>query len=131
MRAMIELALNWQERGIYQKDIAEKQSISYKYLDHIIAALKAHGLIENVEGKKSGYRLSRSPENITIYDIYKAFEPEIQIVQGNDNVKLNAARDLWDGLNKVIKDYLKAHNLKELADKQIELNTISNTMFVI
>ncbi len=132
MRAMIELAFNRKSKGLLQKDISEKQNISYKYLDHIISALKAHGLIVNVEGKKSGYKLSRSPEKISIYDIYKAFEPELNVAGGEKGqAQLDAARDLWEGLNKVIADYLKTHHLKELADKQTELNNISQTMFVI
>ena len=36
----MEIALSDSENGIYQKDIAKNQNISYKYLDHIITALK-------------------------------------------------------------------------------------------
>lgn len=124
IRAMIELAMNWGDKGIFQKDISERQQISYKYLDHIISALKTKGLISNVDGKKSGYKLSKPPEEITIYDIYKAFEPALQIVdcinEDGECVKKKkcAARDLWCGLNKQIIEYLDAVNLKEIADKQ-------------
>jgi Rrf2 family protein len=128
IRAMIELAMDWNGKGIFQKDISERQLISYKYLDHIISALKTKGLLTNVEGKKSGYRLSRPPEEITIYDIYKAFEPALQIVDciGDDGECVSktkcASRDLWCGLNKQIIDYLASVNLKELSDKQKSLN---------
>ena len=128
IRAMIELAMDWKGKGIFQKEISERQQISYKYLDHIISALKTKGLIANVDGKKSGYRLSKQPEEITIYDIYKAFEPALQIVDCINNEgecakqKKCAASDLWCGLNKQIIDYLDAINLKELSDKQMALN---------
>lgn len=129
IRAMIELAMDREGKGLLQKEISERQDISYKYLDHIISALKASGLIANVEGKKSGYRLSRKPEDITIYDVYKAFEPELLIVdcltpEGKcTNDKACASQDMWYGLNTAIIDYLKKHNLKQLADKQTKLNT--------
>ncbi|RPJ74506.1 MAG: Rrf2 family transcriptional regulator, partial [Alphaproteobacteria bacterium] len=80
IRAMIEIALASKVKGIYQKDIAKNQEISNKYLDQIIAALKAKGLIRNLKGKKSGYILNHEPSSITIYDIYKAFEPEILLL---------------------------------------------------
>jgi Rrf2 family protein len=80
IRAMIELAMDWGGKGMFQKEISERQEISYKYLDHIISALKTKGLISNVDGKKSGYRLAKKPEEISVYDIYKAFEPALQIV---------------------------------------------------
>ena len=138
IRTMIELAMDWEGKGLLQKDISERQAISYKYLDHIISALKARGLIVNVEGKKSGYRLTQKPEDITVYDIYKAFEPELLIVDCLSpdgkctSDKTCAAQELWFGLNTQIIKYLKSHNLKDLADKQSKLNTESaSSMYVI
>jgi Rrf2 family protein len=138
VRTMIELALDYNGKGLFQKDISERQNISYKYLDHIISALKARGLISNVDGKKSGYRLSRLPEEITIYDVYKAFEPELLIVDCLTvdgqcaNEKACAAQQLWFGLNTIIIDYLKSQTLKELAEKQQKLNNEqADAMFVI
>lgn len=135
---MIELAMDFGGKGLLQKEISERQDISYKYLDHIISALKAKGLIVNVEGKKSGYRLSRPPKDITVYDVYTSFEPELLIVdclspEGKcTNEKACAAQDLWFGLNNQIISYLKSHNLKELADIQQNINNErAESMFVI
>ena len=70
---MLELALKSdKEEGTLQKEIAENQDVSLKYLDHIIASLKSAGLIVNAGGKKSGYRLNRPAEEISIYDVYSA-----------------------------------------------------------
>ncbi len=138
VRTMIELAMDFGGKGLLQKEISERQAISYKYLDHIISALKARGLIVNVEGKKSGYRLSRKPEEITVYDIYKAFEAEMLIVDciGPDGKCTNdmscASQELWFGLNTKIIDYLKTYNLKQLSEKQQNLNNErADSMFVI
>ena len=138
VRTMIELAMDYGGKGLLQKEISERQDISYKYLDHIISALKARGLIVNVEGKKSGYRLSRKPEEITVYNIYKAFEAELLIVDCISpdgrctNEKACAAQDLWSGLNTQIIEYLKVYDLKQLAEKQQKLNNErADTMFVI
>jgi Rrf2 family protein len=137
IRTMVELAMDREGKGLLQKDISERQEISYKYLDHIISALKARGLIVNVEGKKSGYRLSRKPEDITMYDIYKAFEAELTIVDclsadGRCSRERSCStQELWFGLNTLIIDYLKKHSLKEIAEKQQKLNTSTSAMFVI
>jgi len=139
IRTMIELAMDWGGKGLFQKDISERQSISYKYLDHIISALKTKGLIINVEGKKSGYRLSRKPEDITVYDIFTAFEPELSIVDCVSSSKEKcignkscAAQELWCELNNHIIKFLKSQNLKVLSDKQSEFNSRSEeNIFVI
>ena len=49
---MIEIADCQHNEGILQKDIADKQQISVKYLDYIIGALKLKGLIRNVGGRE-------------------------------------------------------------------------------
>ena len=127
---MIELAMNWNGNGVFQKEISKRQEISIKYLDQIIAGLKASGLIQNVDGRKSGYRLVKNPENINVYDIYKAFESKLLVIdclseKGICNRdRTCASRNFWYGLNIHIIDYLESTNLKELADKQKELNNM-------
>lgn len=74
LRTMIEIAGSSGDEGILQKEIAQKQNISLKYLDSIISALKLKGLIVNVKGKGSGYRLTRPANDISMWDIYTAFE---------------------------------------------------------
>jgi len=76
---MIEIANSTDPHGMLQKDIAANQNISLKYLDPIIASLKLKGLITNSRGKGSGYRLSRAATEITMLDIYTAFEQIIVI----------------------------------------------------
>ncbi len=138
VRTMVELAMDWEGKGLLQKEISERQTISYKYLDHIISALKTRGLIANIDGKKSGYRLTRAPEDITVYDIFMAFEPDMSIVDCLSpdgkctNQKACASQDLWSNLNTHIISFLKSEDLKSLADKQRKINTQNSAnMFYI
>ena len=75
LRAMIEMNTNESSSGILQKDISEIQEIPLKYLDSIISGLKNAGLIVNYSGKSSGYVITKQPAEISVYDIYRAFEP--------------------------------------------------------
>ena len=128
IRTMMEIALHGSHKGVLQKDISKNQGISFKYLDQIIASLKAAGLITNIKGKKSGYALTRPAAEITIYDIHKAFEPDITIVDCLSEMidctseHYCAPRDLWEGLNKKIIEYLKNYTLQALAEKQRAYN---------
>ena len=138
LRTMIELAMNGNESGVYQKEISERQEISFKYLDQIIASLKASGLIVNSGGRMSGYVLTRDAEKINVYDVYKAFQHELMIIdclkgEGNCNREGKCAtREFWGGLNDLIVDYLESTNLKDLAEKQEAINQRkSESMFYI
>ena len=127
VRAILEIALNENENGIYQKDISKNQDISYKYLDHIINALKVAGLVTKAKGRKSGYILTRNPSEITINDIHNAFEPGICVVdclekdKTCDRENYCAARGIWGALNNQIISFLKSTTLQDLMEDHIKL----------
>ena len=75
LRAMIDLAGNHKNEFIKVKEIAEKEKIPKKFLDQILLELKKHGLLESKSGKGGGYRLARSPNEIT-------FAMVIRIIDG-------------------------------------------------
>jgi len=137
VRTMVELALEKNQKGIFQKEISKNQDISIKYLDQIISALKASGLIQNAGGGKSGYLLTRKPEEISVYDIYKAFESDLRIIDClGSNSTCNrkhqcAAQEFWTGLNDHIIDYLESETLDNLAAKQEKINKKNVHMFYI
>ena len=124
VRVVLELALNAdKEGGTFQKDIAENQDVSVKYLDHIVASLKKAGLITNIGGKKSGYILTKAANEITIYDVYAAFEDDLAIIdclltEGDCPRKGTCVlKDYWCDLNKSIKTSMTGMNIALLAEK--------------
>jgi Rrf2 family protein len=124
---MIEIARGQPDRGVFQKEIATNQSLSVKYLDHIIHALKTARLITNTRGKKSGYVLTRKPSEITVFDIHRAFEPGICIVEclsGSYQCNMSdgcQARGFWGHLNNLIYDYFRSVTLEDLISGKVNL----------
>jgi Rrf2 family protein len=120
IRTLIEIANYQNEGGVLQKDIAERQNLSVKYLDQIIRALKERDLVSTVRGRKSGYQLNREASQITVYDIYLAFESDLCIVDCiSENVTCALEEDCkskscWGNLNKVIMDYLSGVTLEDV-----------------
>jgi Rrf2 family protein len=127
---MLEIAMSKPNSGVFQKDIARNQSISNKYLDQIIHALKASNLVSNTKGKRSGYILTRKPSEITVYDIHMAFESGICLIEClSDNYHCDRSegcltKGFWGGLNNMISDYFKSVTLDDLVNKRI---TIENS----
>jgi len=123
VRVVLELALNSdKERGIFQKDIAENQDVSVKYLDHIIASLKKANLITNIGGKKSGYKLKRPANEISIYDVYVAFEDDLAIIDCllSDGLCPRKGtcvmKDYWCELNDSIKNNMSSMDMEQMAN---------------
>lgn len=132
IRAILEIAQNECLNGIYQKEIAANQNISYKYLDHIINSLKVAGLVSKSGGARSGYVLTRKPGEITIYDIHNAFEHGICVVDCLSNVYSCKREDFchskgfWGELNNLIINYFKAVTVEDLLNDKVKLDDIVN-----
>lgn len=127
IRAVLEIALNDCENGIYQKEISKNQNISYKYLDQILSSLKAAGIVAKAGGRKSGYVLTRKPSEITVYDVHNAFEPGICVIDCmSDNYSCDrenncALKGFWGDLNNQIISYFKSITIQDLMKKQTDL----------
>lgn len=130
LRTLLEIAMSDDTGGVFQKDISVNQDISNKYLDHIIHALKTAGLITNVKGKKSGYKLLKNPSEITVYDVHHAFEPTICIAECLDSnftcerSKNCLVQGVWKDLNVVIISYLKSVTIQDLVSKHVSSEEI-------
>ena len=123
LRTMIEIASSTESSGMLQKDIAKNQHISLKYLDPIISALKLKGLIANSKGRGSGYRLTRPTEEITMYEIYTAFE-QITIIECINNcgfcersIHDCKAKNYWSEFRADFIQLLQKKNLQQIIEE--------------
>lgn len=74
VRVLIDMAEHADEGRIRLKDIAERQEISEKYLQHIAKLLVERNLLRGFGGKGGGYELTRAPEDYPIIEILEATE---------------------------------------------------------
>jgi len=127
-RLMLELALNFKKGTIFLKDIARKEEISEKYLSHLVIPLKASGLISSSRGAHGGYRLAKSPYQITIKEIVQVLEGSLSSVECVKNpsvcsrVSKCATRSIWEKLDEKISDVLNSVTLEDLVNLQKEIN---------
>ena len=71
LRVMIDLAEHIDNGYVPMKEVAKRQELSLKYLERILPVLVKKGLVEGVQGKGGGYKLSRAPENCTVGEILR------------------------------------------------------------
>jgi Rrf2 family cysteine metabolism transcriptional repressor len=79
VRAVFEIARHYGNGPISIKEIAERQGISFSYLEQILHKLGKAGLIESVRGPAGGYLLARKPTELTIGDIVRVLEGPIAL----------------------------------------------------
>ena len=120
LRVMVDLAMN--DTGIFipLKDIANRQEISNKYLEQIIAILNKAGYLETARGNTGGYKLARKPSEYIIGDILRATEGDLTPIyclteDGECKRKENCKTySFWKGLDKVINEYVDSKTLEDL-----------------
>lgn len=121
LRVMIDLAAQDEARYVPLAEIAERQGISEKYLESILVVLSRAGYLLALRGKGGGYRLARRPEEYTAGEIIRLTEGTLAPVscmkEGEDCTRAGfcPTRPMWEGLDRVIAEYLDGWTLARLA----------------
>jgi len=120
LRVMLDLAMEGTDAYVPLDVIARREDISEKYLESIVVSLSRAGLVKALRGKGGGYRLSRRPAEYAIGEILNLTEKSLAPVSclepgaGCPRADSCPTLPLWQGLDKVIEDYLMAHTLADL-----------------
>ena len=121
LRLMLDLAMQGGESPVPLHDIADRQGISFKYLEQIVPPLTKAGYLKSVRGANGGYLLTKDPAEITTGDILRAGEGNLAPVAclANDDIECPRA-DLcitlpfWKGLDDAITAYIDSVTLADL-----------------
>lgn len=121
LRVMLELAQSQPDAYMPLPLIAQRQGISEKYLESIIAILSRAGLVEGLRGKGGGYRLTRSSANYSVGEILRLTEGSLAPVtclEGTENPCPRAGEcttlPMWQKLDDMINTYLDSVSLSDL-----------------
>ena len=120
LRVMLELAQGEPGECMPLPVIAQRQGISEKYLESIIAVLARAGLVEGQRGKGGGYRLSRELKDYSVGEIVRLTEGSLAPVSclEGENTCPRADKCLslpvWEKLDALINDYLDSVSLADL-----------------
>lgn len=124
VRVMLDLALNNTGECIKVKEIAERQDISEKYLEQIIAALSKAGFVNSVRGAQGGYRLSRAPEDYTVGMILRVTEgslaPVACLAEGAEvceRCDTCETLEVWRDLAKAIDNVVDSVTVADLVER--------------
>ena len=121
LRVMIDLAEHADEGCLPMKEVAQRQSISLKYLEKIMPLLVAANLVTGTHGKGGGYRLTRSPRDYPIGEILRLTEGDLAPVaclecNAEKCVRTADCRTLpmWSELNRRVNEYLDSVTIADL-----------------
>src|SRR5437660_6041195 len=74
LRALLVLGLNYDQPLVRIQAISDQQNIPKRFLEQILNDLKSAGLVQSKRGVAGGYRLARTPEQITLAAVVRHIE---------------------------------------------------------
>jgi Rrf2 family protein len=80
IRLLIDLAERPHESHIALANVAERQSISIRYLEQVAVLLRRSGFIRSVKGASGGYALAMPAQDIIIGDVLRVLEGDMLVV---------------------------------------------------
>lgn len=133
VRVMLDLAANNTGEYIKVKQIAQRQGLSEKYLEQIIAILNKAGYVKSVRGAQGGYRIAKDPANYTVGMILRLTEGSLSPVACLDDETNECERcdtcetvvvwkQLNDAINGVVDHVTVADLLQKQKDRQEEMH---------
>ena len=129
LRMLIDLASHHDKVFVSLKDIAERQDISKKYLEQIVPMLNKDGILRTNRGNRGGYQLAKKPSEISVGTILRSTEGNLAPVtclefEPNECPRKEECATLyiWEGLYKVVNEYLDGITLQDIIDRSINLS---------
>lgn len=124
LRIMLDLAQHAEQGPVALREISERQNITPKYMESIMALLLHDKLVQSLRGKAGGYILTRKPEEYSVYEILSSAEgglAPVHCLSMDENTcpirQSCLTIPVWEGLHKVIEDYLTGISLQTLINQ--------------
>lgn len=137
IRALIDLAQDLECGCVQLSDIADRNSISVKYLEQIFTALRKAGILRSIKGPQGGYLLAKKPEDIKLAEVVLALDgsylldaEESQGEKGEAEA-LAVQTEIIEPINEQIDHFLNTLTLKKLAECSEKYKEASQDMYYI
>ncbi|GAB4366378.1 MAG: Rrf2 family transcriptional regulator [Elainellaceae cyanobacterium] len=118
VKALLDLSLQPNYSPTSVKAIAQRQDLPAPYLEKLLIELRRAGLVESVRGSQGGYRLARSPAQISLGQVLEAVGETIEPLPRH-SPEAEQAEDwvtftLWHRLHQKLKEALYSITLEDL-----------------
>jgi Rrf2 family protein len=131
LRVLIDLAEHSNGEYIPMKDVARRQDISLKYLEGILPAFTKNGLVDSAHGKGGGYRLTREPDQYSVWEVLQLTEGDLAPVSCLEKNAKPCSRasecrtlPMWEEYYRLTKEYFSKITIADLMKTNTSYNYV-------
>ena len=105
--------------SVSAKVLEKEIGVSSKYLERIMRIMTGIGVVSANRGAQGGYFLARKPEEVTVGEIVRALEDDLEIIGcvKSDGCVKCASNGVWKKLYKGINDLLDGITLADMLEE--------------
>ena len=116
------LGKNYPDNPVSASTLESHMAVSGKYLEKIMRMLSKRGIVTANRGVNGGYFLAKAPERITIGEIVRALEDDMEIIEcvkDGGKCKCCPSSGVWKKLYEGINTILDGMTLREMIDGKL------------
>lgn len=124
LKAVLDLALNYEAGVITIHELARRSDIPIKFLEQVLLELKQGGFVQSRRGKVGGYFLAKPPEQIRVGDVVRFIDGPTNPIAcvGKDYSNCSYThtcvfRGLWQEVDRAISGIIDSVTLESLANQ--------------
>ena len=131
LRCMVQLARNHSDSPLTLPEFTKKEGLSTAYAGKLMMILKKAQLVKASRGRKGGYTLTRSPEEISLNEIFDALGDRLFPTAfcsehpGVHKVCINQedcrVRDIWKNVDSFFGRIFEQISLADIAEGKLDL----------
>ena len=116
------LGRNYLDTSVSASTLEAHIAVSGKYLEKIMRMLSKRNIVSANRGASGGYFLARAPKDITVGEIVRALEDDMEIIEcvkDGGKCKCCPSRSVWKKLYDGINDLLDSITLQQMLDGEV------------
>ena len=116
------LGRNYPDGVVSASSLESHLGVSGKYLEKIMRMLSSRGIITATRGKSGGYCLAKPPKDITIGEIVRALEDDMEIIEcvkDGGKCKCCPTSKVWKNLYEGINNLLDGMTVEQMLNGEL------------
>ena len=124
LRALSYLAAQLPDHAVSRREIQVKQDVPAHFLSKIMKRLESGGLVQSYMGARGGFTLKKTPEEITLKEVYECLEGPLMLMgcleEGERACRycsVCSQISVWHEAQRILANYLEGVSLQQIAHK--------------
>lgn len=133
LRALIEMSSREDGKAVSAEELGRLQEIPHGFLQAILADLRKAGVVISQRGQSGGWRMAKSPADVSVADVIRAVDGPLVSVYGlrpeavTYNDRAEVLQHVWIAARDSLREVFEKVSIEQLATQRLPEEVTSRT----